>query len=366
MFRSYATVLLLATSYSAFAQVNVAVNNVNIEYCGRWDKSNGQTYRSYWGGAYLRLRFTGTSVAVKEAAAVDFLADIDDTGYKYFRGAAGANYVALSLSNATHVITVVVAAEGNELQFEGLMLSPGASVLAPAIPNKQTIEFIGDSITCGDKTPNEEIQAYPWLVSEQLNCNHTQISYSGITLVDGYHYNYSGSPQRGQSYQYFIMEEPNSPMSNVNWNFANYTPRVVVINLGTNDGGLGVPGATFQTNYVVFLQNIRAKFPNAVILALRTFYGSYVSEIRSAVSQVYNAGDKNVRYIDTTGWISSSPHGANCDTYDGWHPTVAGHQKIANFLSPIFGAYIYTAEANPPASKTAHSGGQSANNNLNL
>jgi len=106
-------------------------------------------------------------------------------------------------------------------------------------------------------------------------------------------------------------------MSNVNWKFTNYIPRVVVINLGTNDGGLGVPSATSQTNYVAFLQNIRAKFPSATILALRPVYGYYANEISNAINQVHNAGDQNVRCIDTTGWISSSPYGMNYDTYDG-------------------------------------------------
>ena len=336
----FKTVLLLATSCSAFAQVNVAVNDANIEYVGRWDKSDSSIYHSYWGGAYLRLRFTGTSVAIREATPVDFWMDIDGTGYKFFKGTVGSVKVAWSLANAVHVITVVAAGEGNELQFQGLTLSLGATLLAPATPNKPLIEFIGDSITCGAKTPNEEIQDYAWLAGEQLNCNHTQISYSGITLVDGYHYTYSGAPQRGQIYQYFIMQEPNSPMSNVHWNFANYTPQVVVINLGTNDGGLGVPSGIFQTNYATFLQKIRAKFPKATILALRPFRGYYATEIHNAVNEANSAGDQDVRYIDTTGWISCSPCGANCDTYDSWHPTVAGHQKIAALLAPILSAYV--------------------------
>ena len=332
--------LLIGTCCSAFAQVNVAVDDTNIEYVGRWDKSDSSIYHSYWGGAYLRLRFTGTSVAIREATPVDFWMDMDGTGYKFFKGAVGSVKVAGSLANAMHVITVVAAGEGNELQLQGLTLSSGASLLAPAIPNKPLIEFIGDSITCGAKTPDEEIQDYAWLVGEQLNCNHTQISYSGITLVDGYHYTYSGAPRHGQSYQYFIMQEPNSPISNVNWKFASYTPRAVVINLGTNDGGLGVPSGIFRTNYVTFLQSIRAKFPNATILALRPFHGYYATEIQNAVDRVNNAGDQNVRYIDTTGWISSSPCGTNYDTYDGWHPTMAGHQKIAALLAPVLSAYV--------------------------
>lgn len=336
----YKATVYFATSCSVFAQLNVPVTNANIEYIGRWDKSNNSIYHSYWGGTYLRLCFMGTSVALKEATPVDFWADIDGRGYNYFTGATGTVKIASSLALAKHVVTVVAASEGNELQVRGLTLSSSAILFASSISNKPLIEFIGDSITCGARTPDEEIQDYAWAASERLNCDHTQISYSGITLVDGYHYTYSGAPHRGQSYQYFIMQEPNSPMSNVLWQFANYTPREVVINLGTNDGGLGVPSGIFQANYVTFLQNIRAKFPNAIILALRPFYGYYAAEIQDAVNQIYKGGDQNVHYIDTTGWISPSPCGTNCDTYDGWHPTVAGHRKIAGLLAPILSAYL--------------------------
>lgn len=336
-----ATVLSFAASFSAFGQVNVEVNDTNIEYVGRWDKSSRTIYHSYWGGAYLRLRFEGATVALNEKTATAFRADIDGAGYGFFAGSAGSvNITPKPLRSGIHVVTIVAAGEGEELQLRGVTLSPGATLLAPAIPDKPLIEFIGDSITCGLKTPDEEIQDYAWLVSERLSCNHTQISYSGITLVDGYHYNYSGAPLRGQSYQYFIMQEPNSPMRNVKWHFANYTPRIVVINLGTNDGGIGVPGAIFETNYISFLRNICATFPNTTVLALRTFYGYYATETRNAVNEVRNAGDKNVDYIDTTGWISSSPYGTNYDTYDGWHPTVAGHRKIAKLLAPVLSGYV--------------------------
>jgi lysophospholipase L1-like esterase len=313
---------------------DVAPSDANIQYRGRWDKWDASTYHSYWGGAFFRIAFTGTTIAVKEATSVDFFADIDGNGYTLFTGAAGSvNVTPTPLPSGTHVMTVLPAWEGNELRFQGLTLSAGGATVSQGVP-RPLLEFIGDSISCGLKTSKEEPLAYPWLVSERIRADHTQIAYSGITLVDGYHYTYAGSPQRGQSVQYFWMQEPNSPMPVSNWNFANYTPRAVIINLGSNDSNLSVPSATFESTYASFMQNIRAKFAGATILAMRPFGGFYAPQIQNAVNSRHSAGDQNVVYVDTTGWLSSA------DFADGLHPTEAGHRKAADLLAPILTPYV--------------------------
>jgi high-affinity K+ transport system ATPase subunit B len=51
----------------------------------------------------------------------------------------------------------------------------------------------------------------------------------------------------------------------------------------------------------------------AVILVLRTFKGVKAAPTLAAVRAVNAAGDRNVHYIDTTGWITAA------DTNDGLH-----------------------------------------------
>ena len=103
----------------------------------------------------------------------------------------------------------------------------------------------------------------------------------------------------GMSKQFFKQQTiyfPNSP----NWDFSRYQANVIVINLGTNDADWKLSDTTFQATYITFLQNIRSKYPHAVIFAMRPFNGSKEGPTQVAVRVVNAAGDKNVYYIDTT------------------------------------------------------------------
>ena len=184
--------------------------------------------------------------------------------------------------------------------------------------------MLGDSITAGAHTSERALSDYAWLIGERLSVEHTQIAQGGISLTD----KPSGV---GMATQYFKMKTiyfPNSP----DWNFSRYQADIVVINLGTNDAG--VSNALFQSTYISFLQKIRRRYPHAHIFVLRTFRGSKANPSKAAVNAVIAAGDHNVQYIDTTGWISAS------DTVDGVHPTDTGHVKIANKLGPIIASAL--------------------------
>ena len=187
------------------------------------------------------------------------------------------------------------------------------------------------------------------LTGEQLNARHTQIAWAGITLSDGYHYSSNNWP--GMESMYFRAWAVNrcynvactpttaQPTPNPAWNFSAYSPKIVVINLGTNDWNLGVPGTTFQSKYTTFLQNVRAKHPDAEIFVMRTFNGHLVAETQAAVAARVSAGDTKLHYIDTTGWLIPNP---SADFADGFHPNDNGYQKVRDRLVPILQPYLAT------------------------
>jgi lysophospholipase L1-like esterase len=307
----------------------------NINYVGRWDKSSGTTYRSHWGGAYVSTKFTGTTVKVKLADKTRFMAIVDGVASTYWDASGTINLTSTPLANGTHTLKIVAKYQDAELPFQGLVLDAGASTVQPdALP---LVEFIGDSITAGEVTTDYALSAYGWLTGEKLGADHTQIAYPGITLSDGYHYSWNNWP--GMESVYFKLQQVNrcpdvACAANPLWNFANYTAKLVVVNLGTNDGNNAVPSATFQSRYTTFLQNVRAKYPNAYIFALRTFGGYYQNETLAAVNARLSAGDSKVKYVDTSGWLEST------DYADGVHPTDAGHVKVTNRLLPILLPYL--------------------------
>jgi lysophospholipase L1-like esterase len=209
--------------------------------------------------------------------------------------------------------------------FQGVTLDAGARTFAPPVGSR-IIEFVGDSITVGQLSSKQALTAYGWLVGERLHAEHTQIAQGGACLVA------TADGCVGLSVQFAKTSSlPDAP----DWDFRRYQAAAVVINLGTNDVGHGVHTPQFQDTYVGLLQTVRAKYPGAVIFAMRNFKGRFGTQTSNAVAIRNAAGDGNVVFVDTTGWIDPT-----VDTVDGTHPNDAGHQKIAARLAPVLAARI--------------------------
>ncbi|PHR86975.1 MAG: hypothetical protein COA80_19180 [Leeuwenhoekiella sp.] len=305
----------------------------NIQYLGRWDKSNSQAYRSYWGGAYLKARFSGKTVQLNLGKAVNIYVNIDNTGFKLYQAEPGIlNLTPESLDDQVHQLMIVASYANDEILFKGLILDKGATTLAQ--PQKEIIEFIGNSITSGQQTTHKNLSAYSWITGENLEVDHTQISYPGITLTDGYHYTGDWAPKRGQKFQYFSTKSPGH-QDCPKWDFSQYTPKIIVINLGTNDHNLKVPNSVFEETYYQFLKNIRDEFPETFIVAMGTLGGYYIEETRNAVVRFSESLDSRIQFIDSTGWLLPSQ-----DFVDTNHPNDQGHLKIAIKLAPILKEYL--------------------------
>jgi lysophospholipase L1-like esterase len=311
-----------------------AVGDPNIKYFGRWDFTSSTTqYVSYWGGAYLRVKFTGTTVKIKVGNTSNFYAKIDNGAWTSYIGGTGTiNLTPTPLASGTHTVSV---AQGKDydyvFNFQGLVLDAGATTSAPPVAT-DLIEWIGDSITAGYTDPQADLNDYAWVCSEAMGTEHTQIAYPGVCLVSGF----SGT-KPGMDGQYFKLQSAAYP-SSVAWDFTKYTAKLVVINLGTNDSNDAVPAATFQSSMTTFLSSVRTKFPDAEIFVIECFKGGIMSAPTiAAINARHAAGDGKVIYIDTTNWLTTT------DYTDGLHPTVAGHIKVSNLLQPILSPYLSSA-----------------------
>lgn len=109
-------------------------------------------------------------------------------------------------------------------------------------------------------------------------------------------------------------------------------PTRVFVCYGVNDMFYGVALATFQTDYVTMLTALRAGLPSAKIYcrAILPQYRNtnadrllYNARILAAVTAM---ADANIVYVDTDGWISTSP---GVDLVDNVHPNASGYAKIA-------------------------------------
>ena len=295
--------------------------DTNLVYVGRWDKSDAQIYRSNWGGAYVRARFSGTSVRVKGGSAAggpNMMVSLD--------GAPAREVPAFSADNLApgeHLLMVGAPNQNSELGWGGLELAPGAHTLP--MEARPLIEFVGDSITTGGGQTRPGTINYAWQSAEMLGADHTQIAFSGRALTTGYG---CADDKAALDTRYFQLKNFNHLQEPQAWDFS-YQPAIVVINLGQNDQCGGEPAEVFERSYASFVRQIRARLPRAHIVALRPFGGPYENAVRQAVAQLQGAGDAAVSFVDTTDWLQKD------DYVDGIHPTQSGHDKVAAKLAPI-------------------------------
>ena len=309
--------------------------DTSLLYVGRWNRDDPADARGGWIGTYVRTQFTGTSVGIDLGGNSGLDVIIDSGPTQVVVGGPGR--VALNsmpLRPGTHTLLVGVKGGGG-WDFKGLILDPGAAVKPPI--KRPIIESIGDSITSGSPSPIEAAGNDTWLTAEALGCDHTQCSWPGRALTTGY--GCDGHDKAGLNTQYFRRKCFYDSGPDVPWNFSAYTPRIVVINLGQNDGCGGETPETMQASYTRFLTDIRAKLPKAQIVALRPFGGGYADAVQKSVA-ARNAVDAfRVHYIDTTGWLDNP-----ADFVDGIHPNNFGDHKAAARLAPLLKPLLETKQ----------------------
>ena len=222
--------------------------------------------------------------------------------------------------------------------------------IRPTEEKKVRLEFIGDSITCGYGVDDEVkehhfstatedgTKTYAYKTAVNLDADYSMVCYSGHGIISGY----SGDgtrvttqliPEmydeiartRGKIGDYVIGSE--------NWDFSQYRPDVVIINLGTNDDSYvkGKPERKeeYINGYVAFLMDVREKNPDAYLLCTLGIMGDNLyASVEKAVDNYKNeTGDEKVSAFHFTPQNGSLGYAAD------WHPTEATHEAAAKALT---------------------------------
>lgn len=231
------------------------------------------------------------------------------------------------------------------------------SSIKPTAPKAHSIEFIGDSITCGYGVDHEGVgggfttatenatKTYAYKTAENLDADYSFVSYSGYGVISGYTSNGEKATSSlvapyydkvGFSYGYFNSEVE---VATVPWDFA-VEPDVVVINLGTNDssycGNDTSKQAEFTEGYVDFIKMVREKNPNATIICTLGIMGDTLYPcIKEAVTKYTNeTGDQKVASMKFA--VQAYNDGYATD----YHPTEKTHQKAAQKLTTYIEAVM--------------------------
>ncbi|ONI74611.1 G-D-S-L family lipolytic protein [Kribbella sp. ALI-6-A] len=233
----------------------------------------------------------------------------------------------LSVEDGRHTVEIVVK-DVNEfvnrweppfacaVSFAGLILDAKTTLRLGAQPGGPRFEFYGDSITQGVRALSADpesagadgTRSFAYLTARAFGATAYQVGFGRQGIV---------KPGNGNV--------PPGPES-FGWNFAGSpalriaAPDLVVLNLGVNDDTLT------PEQYAAYVRVVRSAYPGSTIVALSPFSGKHATEIEAGVKSL---DDNSVHYVPTTGWITEA------DCTDGLHPSITGHQKIADRLVPI-------------------------------
>lgn len=227
----------------------------------------------------------------------------------------------------------------------------GEAEIVPAGTKEHFIEFIGDSITCGYGVDDEDeehhfstktedvTRAYAYKTAEALNADYSMVSISGYGIISGYTADGSEKisvqtlPQYydklGFSYGQYRGKTP----ADIEWEFTNYTPDLIVINLGTNDDSYTLTyedrQEEYRTAYVEFLKEVRSHNPEATILCVLGIMGDrlYPMVEKAVADYMAETGDENISSMKFDVQLAQDGYVAD------WHPTAVTHDKAAKKLT---------------------------------
>lgn len=351
-----ATVLVTAAA-PARAQARdesplVPASDPRIGWMGRVDTTDPARPRFGYPGVTLRVAFEGGSVGLRVAAAtpnVHVLVRVDGADSRVVRLPEGESDLGLAggLGPGPHTAELVHRTETwqGTMAVLGVRLPPGGRLLPAAPFPRRKLLFLGDSVTCGSGTErafscakdgiasSNGAASYGMLLGRATDAQSHLVCYGGRGLVRDW---------RGRRDVYTVPEifdlavpdEPKGPA----WDHARYVPDAVVVSIGTNDFNLAIgpfpEREEYVAAYVAFLEAIRARYPQAVVLVTegaivndggdgrkqKTTLASYLAD---AVAKV---ADPRIRTVPSTHYPGDA-----CDA----HPSAAEHAAMARDFEPV-------------------------------
>ena len=311
-----------------------------IRWMGRTFKNDDVHYFN-WSNSGFEFSFTGTGA---EATLHSNNPDSTNTAYVvvYVDGkktqTIPLNFtkqnvvLATGLSNKKHTIKVIKRTNGRS-STAGLsylwLENDGVKETPPAASCRKML-MIGDSITVGYGTlGNSSTTAwstatedgtitYAAKTADYFSAENQTIAISGRGIVRNT--DQSTTLLMPEIVQWVDYNQQTA------YDFGQYTPDVIVINLGTNDtsGGSGEQAtAAFKTGCKSFLQQIRGYYPNAkIIYAYGAMTTTYAAQVQECVTEMNDAGDANVCFLPLT---------TQSDRVLG-HPSATAHQSLSEEL----------------------------------
>jgi hypothetical protein len=291
-FQVLLSLLILAPKITSAQKKGILFNDPKIQYEGRIAFSDS-TACINWSGSSISLNFRGAEISaiLKDADTANYYNVILDGKVisKIQLDTVKKNYILASdLSKGKHKIQLYKRTEWGKGQtfFYGFEINEIDKILSKSKPKKKKMEFYGDSITCGygneDNTGKDSRTGHfenHYLTFGAATARHFDAQFSCIA-TSGIGIMVSWFPTTMPD----IYDLTNPYDKKTKWDFNNYTPDIVVINLFQNDSwivnlpkneefikkfGGQKPNEDFIVkSYQNFVKSIREKYPNTSIICV--------------------------------------------------------------------------------------------------
>lgn len=223
--------------------------------------------------------------------------------------------------------------------------------ITPTPEKARKIEFIGDSITCGYGMDDEKADSvfststedatktYAYLTAQALEADYSMVSYSGYGIISGFTDNDQKLLTHLLPDYYELVAKSEGRFDGVldprsiRWDFNQFVPDLIVINLGTNDDSYAKDDADRQAEYarqyVEFLKQVRSHNANATILCTLGIMGDRLYPLVEQAVREYTkqTGDSNISAMKFD--VQSAEDGYTVN----FHPSHATHIKAAKKLT---------------------------------
>lgn len=334
--------MILFVCFQLQADTLIAANDDRINYYGRFDFTDPEGPRCSWSGAIIEASFPGPTIGMRMEHTNAFY-DVEIDGKLDTIIATGSEKDFIfrkDLSLQTHTVRILLRSENHygAGTFLGLYLENGKILSTPPDKPIRKIEFIGDSYTAGygiestsRSCSSEELnkytnanQTFAALVTRAFHSQSIILGWSGAGMVR----NYGESGKRSsQPFPAHYDQTLGDVWDGGNWDYTQWKPDLVVINLGTNDYSTtpNPDDSMYIGDYHKFIARVFNNYPDVSVLCVSTSKGSFENNVQKIVAE------ENSTYNHPKVYFAPYPEPLELTGCD-WHPSINDNVKIASAL----------------------------------
>ena len=309
---------------------------------GRFDLTEEEAPVCAWVNSAVFLAFKGTSIhmTAEDSTGQDYIEIVVDgvaRNWMNLKKGVHEYVIEQGLPDGEHTLEIQkrTGILTGTIKFHGFSLTDDGCFLEPPLHKSLRLEYFGDSITdgAGNGHPHELAEepalddgymSYVGISARMLNGEYHTMSICGIGVLQDAMGNKNGLPE----HFYGTLGKDTKP-----WDFSQYVPHGVVINLGQNDYSNPIDDEEYIKTYIGFIDSIMEKYNDPYIFCcVGTMNNNYMDSVKKVVSHFNRSGNEKVYLVDL-GLIHPEIEGWGGKFHPGFQTHYRMGAELAEFIS---------------------------------